>query len=118
MFAARATAASPRLRFGRSGSAVALDEPSVDLVFEVVDDARAAAMIKRPLAFHAPFGKGGTTEAEVASGNYGPDFLTVFGGHRRSSWQMRFHACQDSDGDRTNRQVKQMRSFPTHSRGQ
>jgi hypothetical protein len=101
-------AASPRLRFRRCGLTVALDEPSVDLVLEIVHDARAAAMIRGPIAFHAPFGKGRTTEAEVASGNYGPDSLTVTWGHWRSSWQMRFHTCQESDRHSTDRQVKHM----------
>ena len=83
MYETRATAASPGRRFGGSGSAVALVEPNVDLVLEVIDDAWAAAMIGRPIAFHAPFGKGRTTEAEVARNNYGPESLMVIWGHRR-----------------------------------
>jgi hypothetical protein len=51
----RHSAASPRLRVRRFDAAVALGEPRVDLVLNVVDDPRPAPMIRGPEAVHAPF---------------------------------------------------------------
>jgi hypothetical protein len=40
------------------GSAIALSEPRIDLIPEVIDDARAAPMKRWPDASHAPLGEG------------------------------------------------------------
>ena len=51
--------------------AIALGEPSIDLVLKVVDDARPAAMVRRPDAVHAPLGERRATDAKLFSGVYG-----------------------------------------------
>jgi hypothetical protein len=53
--------------------AIALGEPSIDLVLKVVDDARPAAMVRRPDAVHAPLGERRATDAKLFSGVYGSE---------------------------------------------
>jgi hypothetical protein len=53
--------------------AIALGEPSINLVLKVVDEPRPAAMIRRPDAVHAPLGKRRATDAKLLSGFYGSE---------------------------------------------
>jgi hypothetical protein len=65
--------ASLGLRRWRLDLAIALGEPSIDLVLKVVDDARPAAMVRRPDAVHAPLGERRATDAKLFSGVYGSE---------------------------------------------
>ena len=65
--------ASLRLRRWRLDLAIALGEPSIDLLLKVVDDARPAAMVRRPDAVHAPLGERRATDAKLFSGVYGSE---------------------------------------------
>jgi hypothetical protein len=67
--------ASLGLRCWRLDSAIALGEPSIDLVLKVVDDARPAAMVRRPDAVHAPFCERRATDAKLFSGVYGSESI-------------------------------------------
>jgi hypothetical protein len=67
--------ASLRLRRWRLDLAIALDEPSVDLMRKVVDDPRPATMVRRPDAVHAPFGERRATDAKLFSGVYGSESI-------------------------------------------
>jgi hypothetical protein len=53
--------------------AIALGEPSIDLVLNVVDDPRPATMVLGPEAVHAPFGERRATDAKLLSGYYGSE---------------------------------------------
>jgi hypothetical protein len=65
--------ASLGLRRWRLDLAIALGEPSINLVLKVVDDARPAAVVGGPNAVHAPLGERRATDAKLFSGVYGSE---------------------------------------------
>ena len=73
--------ASLRLRKRRSDWTVTPFEPSINLMPNVVDNPRPAAMIIRPDAIHAPFGERRATDAEILSGFYSSKPIVSIGCH-------------------------------------
>ena len=72
----------------RFGTAIALSEPGIDLVLEVIDNAGSAMMMGWTFAPHPPFGERRATDTDIFGGFYGPEPFACIGGHCHSSWQL------------------------------
>lgn len=99
------------IRSCRAFTVVACSKPSVDLVLEVVHQARPTPMEWWTDAGHAPFGQCGSADPEVilrpqqrAAGDLG---LKT----RRSPWRLRFANAKENDSGVLERQVIQWRDF-------
>jgi hypothetical protein len=68
----------------RLSSPIALGEPIVDLVLEVIDDPRAAAVMWRADAVHSPLGKSGTAYTQISRSFDGSEAFSFIGFHCRS----------------------------------